>query len=99
MPACRPFIQCPASLGDGAMPRGAGECFDFIIVGAGSAGCVLARRLSEDGRNTVLALEYGGSDASIFIQMPSALSIPMNMAKYNWGYQTEPEPRLDGRRL
>jgi choline dehydrogenase len=81
------------------MPRGAGECFDFIIVGAGSAGCVLARRLSEDGRNTVLVLEYGGSDASIFIQMPSALSIPMNMAKYNWGYQTEPEPRLDGRRL
>ena len=73
------------------------EPFDFIIVGAGSAGSVLANRLSEDGRNRVLVLEYGGSDRSIFIQMPSALSIPMDTAKYNWGYQTEPEPHLGGR--
>ena len=72
---------------------------DYVIVGAGSAGCVLADRLSADGRNRVLVLEYGGSDRSIWIQMPSALSIPMNMARYNWAYETEPEPHLGGRRL
>jgi choline dehydrogenase len=75
------------------------EAFDFIIVGAGSAGCVLADRLSADGAHSVLLLEFGGSDRSIFIQMPSALSIPMNKAKYNWMYETEPEPHLGGRRL
>jgi choline dehydrogenase len=73
--------------------------FDYVIVGAGSAGCVLADRLSADGRHSVLVLEYGGSDRSIFIQMPSALSIPMNMPKYNWCYHTEPEPGLGGRSL
>lgn len=73
--------------------------FDYIIVGAGSAGCVLADRLTEDGQNTVLLLEYGGSDKSVFIQMPSALSIPMNSPKYDWGYHTEPEPRLNNRRM
>jgi choline dehydrogenase len=75
------------------------EAFDFIIVGAGSAGCVLADRLSADGGNRVLVLEFGGSDRSVLIQMPAALSIPMNMAKYNWRYETEPEPHLGGRRL
>jgi choline dehydrogenase len=73
--------------------------FDYVIVGAGSAGCVLADRLSADGRSRVLVLEYGGNDGSIYIQMPSALSIPMNMPKYNWFYHTEPEPHLDGRSL
>ena len=71
--------------------------FDYIIIGAGSAGCVLARHLSESHR--VLLLEAGGSDKSIFIQMPAALSIPMNMPKYNWGYSSEPEPHLNHRRL
>jgi choline dehydrogenase len=75
------------------------QSFDYIIVGAGSAGCVLANRLSEDPAVTVVLLEFGGSDNSIFIQMPTALSIPMNMSKYNWGYKTEPEPYLDNRRM
>ncbi len=75
------------------------DLFDYIIIGAGSAGCVLADRLSADARNRVLVLEYGGSDRSIFIQMPSALSIPMNMSKYNWMYESEPEPGLGGRRM
>ncbi len=75
------------------------ESFDYVIVGAGSAGCVLANRLTEDGKSTVLLLEFGGSDRSVLIQMPSALSIPMNMRKYNWGYASEPEPHLRGRRM
>jgi choline dehydrogenase len=73
--------------------------FDYVIVGAGSAGCVLANRLSEDAATRVLLLEAGGSDRSIFIQMPTALSIPMNMPRYNWGFETEPEPFMNGRRL
>ncbi len=75
------------------------EVFDYVIVGAGSAGCVLANRLTEDGKHSALVLEYGGSDRSIFVQMPSALSIPMGMEKYDWRYYTEPEPGLGGRRL
>ncbi|MGA8715223.1 MAG: choline dehydrogenase, partial [Roseiarcus sp.] len=73
--------------------------YDYVIVGAGSAGCVLADRLTEDGRSSVLVLEYGGSDRALVIQMPAALSIPMNSKTYNWGYRTEPEPHLGGRRL
>ena len=75
------------------------DTFDFIVVGAVSAGCVLADRLSVDGRHSVLVLEYGGSDRSVFIQMPSALSIPMNTRRYNWQYQGEPETALGGRRM
>jgi choline dehydrogenase len=73
--------------------------FDYVIVGAGSAGCVLADRLSADGRNQVCVLEYGGSDRSILIQMPAALAMPMRSPTYNWGYHTEPEPGLGGRSL
>jgi choline dehydrogenase len=75
------------------------ETFDYVIVGAGSAGCVLADRLSEDGKHSVLVLEYGGSDRSLWIQMPTALSIPMNMERYDWRYYSEPEPHLNNRRL
>lgn len=76
---------------------GDAETFDYVIVGSGSAGSVLASRLSEDGAATVLVLEAGGGDGSVYIQMPSALSIPMNMPRYNWFYETEPEPGLGGR--
>ncbi|RST85212.1 choline dehydrogenase [Aquibium carbonis] len=72
---------------------------DFVIVGAGSAGCALAYRLSEDGKNSVIVIEYGGTDIGPFIQMPSALSFPMNMSLYDWGLSTEPEPHLGGRVL
>lgn len=73
--------------------------YDYVIVGAGSAGCVLANRLSECGQYSVLLLEPGGSDRSLFIQMPTALSIPMNTQKYAWQFETEPEPGLSNRRM
>ncbi len=71
---------------------------DYVIIGAGSAGCAMAYRLSEAGRS-VIVIEHGGTDAGPFIQMPAALSYPMNMARYDWGYKSEPEPHLNGRQL
>ncbi len=72
---------------------------DYVIVGAGSAGCILANRLTEDGANSVALVEAGGHDRSIYIQMPTALSIPMNLERFNWFFETVPEPHMDGRRL
>ncbi|MEM7720269.1 MAG: choline dehydrogenase [Pseudomonadota bacterium] len=71
---------------------------DYVIIGAGSAGCAMAYRLAEAGKR-VIVIEYGGSDIGPLIQMPAALSYPMNMGLYDWGFSSEPEPQLGGRRL
>jgi len=72
---------------------------DYVIIGSGSAGSAMAYRLSEDGKHSVIVLEYGGTDWGPLIQMPGALSFPMNMKRYDWGYESDPEPHLGGRRL
>ena len=72
---------------------------DFVIIGSGSAGSAMAYRLSEDGKHSVIVIEYGGTDFGPLIQMPSALSIPLNMSRYDWGFSSEPEPHLGGRVL
>lgn len=75
------------------------ETFDYIIVGAGSAGCVLANRLTEDPDVSVLLLEAGPGDKSIFIHMPSAFAYPLANDKYNWYYHSEPEPFMNQRAI
>jgi len=77
------------------------DVYDYVIVGAGSAGCVLANRLSEDARVSVCLLEAGGKDPfwEWRIHMPAALAYPMNGTRYNWDYHTEPEPHLGGRKM
>lgn len=73
--------------------------FDYLIVGAGSAGCVLANRLGEDSSVQILVLEAGPADKSWTIDMPSAVGIVVGGTRYNWSYSSEPEPYLDGRRI
>jgi choline dehydrogenase len=75
--------------------------FDFVIVGGGSAGCVLANRLSEDPGTRVLVLEAGRPDwrFDVFLHMPAALAFPIGSGLYDWGYRSEPEPSLHGRRV
>ncbi len=76
-----------------------GKSFDYIICGAGSAGSVLANRLTEDEGVRALVLEAGPNDYSIFIHMPSAFAYPLAGTKYNWHYETEPEPYMNNRRM
>ncbi len=73
--------------------------FDYVVIGSGSAGSAVAYRLGEDTQEKIAVIEYGGSDFGPFIQMPAALSYPMNMASYDWGYQAEAEASLNGRAL
>ena len=75
--------------------------YDVVIVGGGSAGCALANRLSADGGTSVLVLEAGHSDWKIdpFIHMPAALPFPIGSRFYDWRYQTDPEPHLNGRQV
>src|ERR1044072_5925725 len=76
-----------------------GETFDYIIVGAGSAGCVLANRLTASGRHRVLLLEAGGHDGHFWIHVPLGYGKLFTDARVNWLYSTEPEPECDNRRI
>jgi len=75
------------------------QSFDYIVVGAGSAGCVLANRLTASGRHRVLLLEAGGRDSNIWIHIPLGYGKLFNDRRNNWLYSTEPEPDMDNRRL
>ncbi|MBA59048.1 MAG: choline dehydrogenase [Gammaproteobacteria bacterium] len=77
----------------------ADDRYDYIVIGAGSAGCVIAARLAEDSGARVLLLEAGGNDKKLSIKMPSAFYMPLNDKRINWGYYSEAEPHLDNRKI
>src|SRR5690348_520933 len=101
--ACRHSVRRAMSLR--SLPRGPGwmpqdsETYDFIIVGAGSAGCVLANRLTASGRHRVLLLEAGGADLNPWIHIPLGYGKLFADPSVNWLYQTEPQAELNGRRI
>jgi choline dehydrogenase len=75
------------------------SAYDFVVVGSGSAGAVIAARLAEDKQNSVLLLEAGPSDQHMYIRMPAALGFPLMNDRFNWYYHSEPEPHLNGRSI
>src|SRR5260221_455447 len=78
---------------------GVSKGYDYVIVGGGSAGCVLANRLSEDGAGRVLLIEAGGRDLNPLIHVPLGMGKMHEYDMFNWGYSTEPEPNMNGRRI
>src|ERR1700734_3208755 len=92
-------IPCAAALNRGLCYTQGMAGFDTIIVGAGSAGCVLAARLGEDAGRRILVLEAGGGDDHWFIHLPLGVGRGWNNPRWNWNYTVEPEPNVDHRKI
>jgi choline dehydrogenase len=94
-------VACREAAGSGRIPDMASALYDFVIVGGGSAGSALGNRLSADPSNRVLVLEAGRPDYlwDVFIHMPAALPFPIGSRFYDWKYESEPEPHMNGRRI
>src|SRR6266403_3643437 len=97
--ACQPRNLCISRIERELSKTATDNSYDYVIVGAGSAGCVLANRLSAEPGISVLLIEAGPRDRTWKIHMPAALTYNLRDAKYNWAYETEPQPHLDGRRM
>ncbi len=99
--ACRRRLDAPRRGARAQVRADVSETYDFVLVGGGSAGCVLANRLSADPATRVLVLEAGRPDSlwDVYIHMPAALSFPIGSKLYDWRYESEPEPFMGGRRV